>query len=463
MNTNNPEAMEQNQGESGPKTISRRAFFRGGLKAGAALVAAVSLSPVAGAVIEPIVEGFANAASKIGEEKAAKSPVEPQTAEAAVEFKETTEYSVIDLRSAGEHAVILGKSADGKRIYTEEWNNGTLYFKDRSGVLNFFPIGAIQSESNPNLRAAFGKRAQFEDIGVLWVEGKAYGHNGGTVIDAQFDPENKFIITTEADLSQENQEVHFKFDLTTKLFTELKGATVPEVVIETALRPTEEPGVCKALGKSQVRRGAVETKIDTGNNTISTKSLYEDEGFAIGRLVRFIDAQGRQRDWLLNNDTTSENWENGSYTTLYDNINGVPTFMQPKIAEGFTSGSVNSLSAAYDLIGGFGFMTLDNNDKRFLLRFSLNDPTDLAEHKLTFLPGTRKLSGAAEVQVLTRGQNPYALVAQSNSNLAENDGLWIRATAGTDDFKKIAVLQQMQPSLTPRQYTPVIQKKDQGS
>lgn len=266
-----------------PRRIGRRGFVKALFGAGAGAVIATKLGPV-GSIVEPIAEGFLKA----------------QTAEAKQELLTVTEYSVEDLRAAGDnHIVGLVALPDGQHIVSDEWDNAdNLSLKDR-GKLSLFALGAIQSETDPNLRAAFGRRSELEDVGVLWENGQSYEHGGRSIIAAQYDPDKRFIFTTEASPDQENQVVYYKFDRTTKEFTKLEGASVPRAVMQTPLQSTSGSGLLRSLGISPVRWGAVETIIDPGNNTISTSVLYANLGYARGRLVQFTDARNQDRLFLL--------------------------------------------------------------------------------------------------------------------------------------------------------------------
>lgn len=411
------------------------------------------------AIGSPAVDHAVNISQATAQEFSKQWPA--NTAEAAPEIVNYTEYSVEDLRAAGDnHIVGLVTLPDGQHIVSEEWDNaGTLSLKDR-GKLSLFALGAIQSETDPDLRATVGKRGQMEDIGVLWLNGQTYEHGGGTIIDAQFDPENKFIITTEADPTTENQVVHYKFDLATKTFSKDPLSVVNgevELKIQTPLRKTSTAGVYKTFGVIPMKWGYREITVDTVNNTLTTRILHEDEGYATGKLVNFIDVQGRERVWLINNWTDSSDWPNGSYGTLYDNVNSVPVIIQPKMSTDFTSGSVGLVAAAADKVGGVGYMAVANNGNRFLESFDLNNQLDLAKRGRIQLPGTSRGGGVTAVQVLTHGQDRYQVMGLRGSVAAVDNGIWMKQITGSgDELRKVPVL-QVQQSQT-RIYLPTVTK-----
>lgn len=358
-----------------------------------------------------------------------------------------TNYILEDLRSGGDSAVGLIKLPDGKHIVVPEWDAATSTFKLRDkGKPSIFALTAIQSPVDLNIQAAVGRRGENDNVGALWLAGTAYENKGKTIFDAQFDPTGQFIITTEEGLS-ESGVVHSKFDLENKQFTPLKVASGEVFRIQSSLRNTSDVGVYKTYGIDPLRWGYKEITVDTNNDTITTRHLYEEVGYVRGRLVPFV-RNGVEKVWTINNDTQVPSRPNSIFGTLFETGIGDPVTIRVKEGPELGSNSVGIQAAALDLVGGLGYMgfttrDIDNIATRYIEIFDLDDPTNMEKRQRVSLPGNSRGDTFTSMQVLTQGSERYLLVGLKSSVSSVDNGVWIyKITGGSGNLRKAAVALQ---------------------
>lgn len=226
-----------------------------------------------------------------------------------------TEYNVLDLVVFGEsHVASLVKTSTGQYLAVGELDptnpNNPLELIIKGKIP--FNGSCVFASDDGSIIGVGGSEAPGVDKGKLWLmvdgQGSILDQDKGTVFDGGVTADKKYVITREADPTQENGSGYFVRDLATLTVRFPLVSSVGALgAIQGPIIPVNPSAqsvatIYKSFGSGWSTPGYAETTFDLNARTTSVNLFHPEEGYNMSRrLTQYTNAQGKQVVGIINN------------------------------------------------------------------------------------------------------------------------------------------------------------------